>query len=287
MQIGNIGGKEQHKHIRIMKVLLFCSFFLCPVWIMAQPDTIAVNSTATVSVVLGGEIEVVDIGHPAYITQIHQNTLLLKAGVIDSPPTTLFVRYKDPEGSQQFFSTFISYHKSPKQYHFDLRPPKKTKAPPQNPLMLRAFEQKLRPEPEPFKKNLDQLKELKREVYSVGLIQDRIETGLELVRADKTYFYLRFSLTNKSSLPVRIAWLSFQIQSGQQGRVGNTLEEVNPVFTDVPGELEAYGRISCVAILPIISLQKKDRFLIRMGEKGSRGLDLMIPARYLLEVKTW
>ena len=255
--------------------------------LLAQPDTIAVNNTGTVSVILGGEIEMVDIGHPAYINQTHENTLLLKAAVIDAPPTTLFVRYIDEDNKQRFFSVFIAYEKSPRQFHYDLRPPEKPKPKAESPLFRKASNEKLTPEAAHFKKNLSQLKELQREIYSVGLIQNRVEAGLELVRADKEYFYLRFSLTNQSSLPVRIAWMSFQIQSGSRGRVGSKLQEVSPVFTDIPGELEAYGRISCIAVLPIISLQKKDRFLIRMGETGSRGMDIDIPARYLLDVKTW
>ena len=78
----------ENTQIPPMKYILLLSFLLGVHLLQAQLDTLGLSTTASVSVVIGGEIEVVDIGHPAYISQIHQNTLLLKAAVIDAPRST-------------------------------------------------------------------------------------------------------------------------------------------------------------------------------------------------------
>ncbi len=278
---------------KVSSVFLFYLFFIP---LCKAQDTVLVSAENTVYVTFPEKILLVDIGKfEDYAGEVSNEKLLkLKALKPNAGISSIMVQYGDV--FKQFFLKAVS---NPKKFHYDFNTmdnrEKKDAILSNN---QSATEEKKKDKEEGrSQRGKKELTEKQRRVietpaedYTMGFISDFLQAAVTVVRNDKENTYLKIYLYNKSSIPYKFDFISFQyFQSMNKGfgkEKRKAPQDVFPVIGPESTEVAPLSKTNICYAIPQFGLANNGYLLVNFREKtGDRVLKIKIKTAQIQSAK--
>lgn len=249
-------------------------------------DTIYAHENVTVSLLFPERISLTDIGSSDFMFEYEGNLLIIKAKGPSKGFTSLLVRY----GETAYFTGYLGYRAEPRRFYFDYREklPLSDKE-----LLIADSVSAVRGEGAPYSQ-VDTLK-LKEELVKIlqvptGLFATRrkkrqgLIVELEAMCNSDELTLLRLRVRNKSSLPYQVAYAGLRLEEKSSSRgLAGLSREIKPVISRVPAVILPHSAKTFAFAYRHFAPSKRTRLILTLREKqGTRAIELMIPARYVL-----
>lgn len=282
-----------------MKLLGVFFFILFVGSIAAQHlnmDTIFVNEKVTSYIILPKEVDMVDVGSPkSYGTQFQENSVFLKATGPNKELSTLLIKC----GKEYYFG-IIKYSLQNQNFMYDLKSTIPTRdntsftaSPGQksNTIEINNTEQ----DTSVYAGVIPRFLKLTAEVSTLGFLTPFMDAAVTVIRNDKDKTYLKFIVKNKTSLPYKLDFISFQYyQDHQKGDISKSKKvatDVFPLYSPNIKEVAPLKTIGLGYVIPAFALANKGYLLVMFREeKGDRVLKIKISNDFLLkcrELEPW
>lgn len=267
------------KKLRYLLPFLFISFSIYS----QKTDTIYVNSSATTYLIFDEAITLFNLGNTDFQAQTASTTpssmgsqvLLLKAKIPNAKPTTLLLTH-----GKQIYQTYLHYQEPLNQSFYDYRTENQSKE------AHNTMDENLRLD--------DKFKKLA--VSPMNVSYKKMQSGM-LLRCENIYtdadgVYLKFSLSNESSIAYEIDNVSFSYHSRMKKKAINRLqslgiEEVNilksiePVKILISQKSENY-----YYFIPLYATTENGFLEVVFREKnGLRNIKIAIPFKKILKAE--
>ncbi len=267
------------KKLRYFLPFLFVSFSV----FSQKIDTIHVNSSATTYLIFDEAITLFNLGNTDFQAQtastlpmsLGSQVLLLKAKIPNAKPTTLLLTH-----GKQIYKAYLYYQEPLNQSFYDYRSEN------QSIESFKATDENLRLE--------DKFKKLAISLMNVSF--KKTQSGM-LLRCENIYtdangVYLKFSLSNESSIAYEIDNVSFSYQSKMKKRAINRLqslgiEEVNIVKSIEPTKiLTSQKSEKYYYYIPLYATTENGFLEVVFREKnGLRNIKIDIPFKKILKAE--
>lgn len=129
---------------------------------------------------------------------------------------------------------------------------------------------------------------LTRELKSLATRDSGLEFSVSNIRVDSKYLYLKINLTNMSSIPYDIDFVSFELNGGGKMKAHETRAKMNftPQYHESLSTVLPSMDEPMIYVLDLYSFKTKDNIQIKIYERdGRRILDFAIPAKNILDAK--
>lgn len=215
-------------------------------------------------VVLSAPITRVHLGSNAYVAEVKDTFLLLRARRAEAPPTSLFVVY---DQGQHFFHAMVAVTETgPRTYNFA------------QDLPAAAFEAQEEETQQhvAMAHGLEALEALPQAYHDVGIERHQLFVGLYALLQDENYTYVKVFFNNTSSIDFHVAAVHFSYQAREQA-------PLTPVLTPEAGCFLAYTPQMLTYVLPRYGTKARGALTMAWEEEGGeRTLQLTVPAALLL-----
>lgn len=258
------------------------------------PDTVFVSLDNTVYVTFPEKIELVDIGkHEEYVAEVlNENLITIRCLNISSKTSTIMVKYG--KHYKQFFLQVIQV---PTKFHYDFGYNKKLNKTENS--EINDYEEIVNEnELENNKKKISKdiliktkiIKEIKTEENTLGIFSKFLEAGVTVIRNDKDNTYLKILINNKSTLPYKFDFISFQyFQSMKKGfgkQEKKAPQDVFPILDNSNKVIPPLSTNKVVYVIPSFALANQGYLLINFREKeGDRVLKIKISSDKIQSAK--
>ncbi len=245
-------------------------------------DTIYCTSTNTSYLIFRDKVELVDLGNPmAYFSQIEGSSVFIKAQQANSDVSTLLVKTE-----KDFCYAVIKNCPDNKLFFYDF-----TKTKPARKEGTEAeIESKSASDTESDTKSessglsslISRVAETRNELFSMGFISEFIEAAVTVIRNDSATTYLKIVLTNKSSIPYKLDFISFQYYRHLfKGFAKKGKKNCFDVFPLAIPSFRQIDPLSCRALgyaIPSFGLAGKGYLMVSFRESsGDRILKIEVP----------
>lgn len=268
------------KKLRYLLPFLFISFSI----FSQKIDTIYVNSSATTYLIFDEAITLFNLGNTDFQAQtastlpmsLGSQVLLLKAKVPNAKPTTLLLTH-----GKQIYQAYLYFQEPISQSFYDYRTENQSKE-----IAYNAMDENLRLD--------DKFKKLAVSPVNVSL--KRVQSGI-LLRCENIYtdangVYLKFSLSNESSIAYEIDNVSFAYQSKMKRKAINRLQSLG---------IEEVNALRSIEPVKILTSQKSEKYyyyiplyattdngfleVIFREKNGLRNIKIAIPFKKILKAE--
>lgn len=271
---------------------------------MSAQDTIEVSVDNTVYLTFPDKIEMVDLGKiEEYAAEVSNDNLVkVKALVSGSKASTIMVKY-----GQNYKQFFLQVVDKPKKYHYSFMQNQTgsntnidninvggiissqgkgsssdNNGSAKNNVILEnyntggATDEKREALAKCIKVN-----EIPAEEQTLGFISKFLQASITVIRNDKKNTYLKISINNKSSLPYKLDFISFQyfqsMSKGMGKQKRKAPQDVYPVFDNKNDEIPPLALKKLVYAIPSFALANNGYLLVNFREKeGDRVLKIKI-----------
>ncbi len=233
-------------------------------------DTIYCTDSNTSYAIFKDRVELVDIGNPAdYASQIEDNSVFVKSLKPNSPASTMLVK----TGKDYYFSV-LKYQEENKKFFYDFAAVENDKIKGNDKPTLVSMR-------ELVEKKLSRVVAGRNELETMGFITTFIEAEVGVIRNDNQNTYLKIILKNKSSIPYRLDFISFQyyrhMKKGFAKKAKASGMEVFPVVSPVIPEISPYSCKPLGYAIPSFGLAGKGYLMISFRESsGDRVLTIKV-----------
>ena len=283
--------------MRVNKIIISCITSFIYSSVALSQDTVFVNTSNTVYVTFPQEIKLVDIGNVNdYVGEV-SNAKLLKLRSLSSnaPISSIMVQYGDifkqfvlkaaPNiskfhyafGTQSNISTAIEKNSTTNSsLEIKSNPSQSTADTSQNLIRI--------------KKVLKDVMAIRNEEFDIGFITDFLQAAVTVIRNDKENTYLKFQLYNKSSIPYKFDFISFQyyqsMKKGFANQKRKAADDVFPIVGPEKAEIPANSNLEVGYVIPQFGLANDGVLLINFREKtGDRVLKIKITSKRIQSAK--
>ncbi len=214
-------------------------------------------------VVFSAPITRIHLGSNAYVAEVKDTFLLLRARRPDPKPTSLFVVY---DQGKHFFHAMVAVTETgPRTY--DLA---------KDPFPASPQEEAPEEQHEAMTMAIDALEALPQAHHDVGIALHQLFVGLYALLQDEQYTYVKLFFDNTSSIDFHVAAVHFSYQ-------GREKAPLTPVLTPEAACVAAHTHQMLTYVLPRYGTKVRGALTIAWEEEGGeRTLQLTVPAPLLL-----
>jgi hypothetical protein len=259
-------------------------------------DTIFCDIQNTSCIVFNEEVSLVDVGNPQqYAAQIKSNLVFIKPQQKDALPTTILIK----SGITVYHGTLV-YNKTgkPKPYYYEIKSGSGGEV---NINSNSTTGTKLSPSKDSQKENSSivtiapELREkmfefikIKSEINSLGFISSNVDAAVTVIRNDNTNTFLKIIIKNKSSLPFKLDFISFQYyQDMKKGALRKSKKapiDVFPVGSPTIKEIAPKSTEALPYAIPSYALANNGYLMVLVRESdGDRVLKIKIDGNLIQE----
>jgi len=246
-------------------------------------DTIYCDIKNTSSIILKESVDFIDIGNPTdYAGQIKNNIVFIKPLKENISTTTLLINASGKE-----YYTTIKWQSKAKKYFYDYKnifpaiPPTTGNVATSH---LKAITTPSVTTQDGVQEKLKRFKEIGNEIKTLGIVGSTINVAVALIRNDHNNTYLKILVNNKSSIPFKLDFISFQyFQDMKKGAIRKSKKVPIDVFPVSEPSIESIEPLKTEAlyyVIPTYALDNKGFLNINIREKtGDRILKLKIKGK--------
>ena len=254
-------------------------------------DTVFCDIQNTSCINLSEEVTLVDVGNPQqYVAQIKGNLVFVKPVKENILPTTILIK----SGKNIYHGTLV-YNKTgkTKPYYYEIKSAggetntakKETKnSDIKNNSLL---SEKENPSVEVtsadtiIKNKIEVFKKIKSEIKTLGFISENVDAAVTVIRNDENNTYLKLIVKNKSSLPFKLDFISFQYyQDMKKGAFRKSKKapiDVFPVGEPAIKEVAPSKSEGLPYVIPAYALSNNGYLMVLIREStGDRVLKIKI-----------
>ena len=253
-------------------------------------DTIYCASSNTTYILFTDKVDLVDVGRPDdFAVKIEDNAVFIKSIRATSTPSTLFIRI----GKLNYLG-IICFKEDNKKFFYDCIHSMKMasdslqKSSTPNLGGKSSFKQYLK-SPEQAAR-LNQMESLSTELTTLGFISRYIDVAVTAIRNDEQNTFLKIILKNKSSIPYKLDFISFQyfqhLSKGAIRKAKKNAIDVFPVSSPAIAEVPALNTQHLLYAIPSFGLASRGYLLILFRERnGDRILKIKIDGSVIQNAK--
>ena len=254
-------------------------------------DTVFCDIQNTSCINLSEEVTLVDVGNPQqFVAQIKGNLVFVKPVKENILPTTILIK----SGKNIYHGTLV-YNKTgkTKPYYYEIKSAggetntakKETKnSDIKNNSLL---SEKENPSVEVtsadtiIKNKIEVFKKIKSEIKTLGFISENVDAAVTVIRNDENNTYLKLIVKNKSSLPFKLDFISFQYyQDMKKGAFRKSKKapiDVFPVGEPAIKEVAPSKSEALPYVIPAYALSNNGYLMVLIREStGDRVLKIKI-----------
>ncbi len=268
-------------------------FLLCMEAVLAQVtsctiDTVYCTDNNTSYLIFKDKVELVDIGSPEdYVSQIEENSIFIRALKTNVPASTMLLKT-----GKTFYYGIVNYKKDNKRFLYDFSKPsenmeislpKKGSVEEKTSGIDQALVRNSQTN-DSLANKIRGVVKAKNELSSLGFISSFIEAAVTVIRNDNKNTYLKIVLKNKSSIPYKLDFISFQyFQHMKKGFAKKGKENGKDVFPiEIPAiqEIQPFSTRALGYVIPSFGLADKGYLMILFRESsGDRVLKIKVPGQ--------
>ncbi|MBN8702750.1 MAG: DUF4138 domain-containing protein [Bacteroidetes bacterium] len=241
-----------------------------------QIDTIYCDSKNTSYLIFYDKVELVDVGNPDnYVAQIEESAIFVKALKPSVEPTTILVKI----GKNFHFGILLGLERNNKNYYDFTKlngggEEKNTKG-------IEAANSSEKKNPLDLTAKIETLLATKNEMHTLGSVSKFLETSIPVIRNDKEYTYLKLVVKNKSSIPYKVDFISFQYFEDQKKGVGKKRKKVPrdefPINENKVKEIESGQTVAIPFVIKSYALSNNGYLMVLVREaSGNRVLKIKV-----------
>jgi hypothetical protein len=258
------------KNYRIF-LLLIC-FRTMPAQLKSnRVDTIYCTNQNTSYILFKDRVELVDIGKPSeYVSRIEDNSVFVKSLNGNAGVSTLLVKTE-----KEFYYGILQFREENKIFFYDFRAADHSQPSEiEKPAALLA-------EKGIVERKAAQVLAKKNELYTLGFISRFMDAAVTLIRNDEKNTFLKIVVKNKSSIPYRLDFISFQyFRHLKKGFVKKAKAEGMDVFPLASPAMQEILPFSCQPLayaIPSFGLADKGYLMVSFRESsGDRVLKIKV-----------
>ncbi len=253
------------------------------------PDTIFCDSKNTSYLIFSEDVTLCDIGNPDdYAAQLKGNMVFIKALSEGVQPTTVLIKM----GTAIYFG-MLKYKTGNEKYYYDyklnsskddlntvINQPDKVnstnKLQPKQEIIVQATESGTQ-----LKDKVEKFIQIKNELSTLGFISSTLNAAVTIIRNDNSNTFLKIIFRNKSSIPYKLDFISFQyFQDMKKGSLRKSKKAPVDVFPIAQPSIQAIapGKTeTLVYVIPSFALSNNGYLMILVRESnGDRVLKIKI-----------
>ena len=280
--------------MRIVIVLVFILLLKQSVFSQADRsglDTVFCDIQNTSCINLSEEVTLVDVGNPdQYAAQIKGNLVFIKPTKKDVLATTILIK----SGKNIYHGTLV-YNKTEKTkpYYYEIKSAggetniakKETKNSDSKNNLLASETSTTSVEvtasDTSIKNKIEVFKKTKSEIKTLGFISENVDAAVTVIRNDENNTYLKLIVKNKSSLPFKLDFISFQYyQDMKKGAFRKSKKapiDVFPVGEPAIKEIAPSRSEALPYVIPAYALSNNGYLMVLIREStGDRVLKIKI-----------
>jgi hypothetical protein len=254
--------------IRTMIILILCINGVIAQVSNWNIDTVYCTLNNTSYVIFKDKVDLVDIGSPDnYVSRIEERSVFIRALKENAGPSTILVKT-----GKDFYYGIIHYKQQNKIFFYDFNTPASS-----DPLLVRE-----KSKGSMQGDNLSQVVNTRNELLSLGFISEFIEAAVTVIRNDDMNTYLKIILKNKSSIPYKLDFISFQyFRHMKKGFAKKGKESGMDVFPAASPDVLEVPPVSDKVlgyVIPSFGLAEQGYLMILFREStGDRVLKINVP----------
>jgi len=254
-------------------------------------DTVFCDIQNTSCINLSEEVTLVDVGNPQqYVAQIKGNLVFVKPVKENIPPTTILIK----SGKNIYHGTLV-YNRSgkTKPYYYEIKSAGgETNTAKKEARNSDAKNNSLSSEKEntsvevtsadtTIKNKIEVFRKIKSEIKTLGFISENVDAAVTVIRNDENNTYLKLIVKNKSSLPFKLDFISFQYyQDMKKGAFRKSKKapiDVFPVGEPAIKEVAPSKNEALPYVIPAYALSNNGYLMVLIREStGDRVLKIKI-----------
>lgn len=272
-----------------MRTKLIVLSFLLITAIRAQNkavDTIYCEVNNTSYLIFADKIDLVDIGATDdYAAKIEDNAVFVKALKENVPASTILVKM-----GKEFYFGMLKFSKTKKKFFYDFKNSgqpssasseagfsNSNKA---NSVAPSSNEKVVSTDPN-IKPKMDKLLAVRNEINTLGFISSTIDVAVTVIRNDNSNTYLKVIFSNKSSIPYKLDFISFQYFQDMKKGIGKKSKkapmDVFPVGEPSIKEIAPVKKEVLCYVIPTFALANDGYLMMLVRESsGDRILKIKI-----------
>lgn len=267
-----------------------------------KPDTIFCTSTNTSYIIFNEKVDLVNIGNPEdYFAQIEDRSVFVKSAKVGVQPSTILVKsgseyyfgiVADKANNKTFFYPYKSFtsgsaennntagtNESPDATR-EQRVASPNIANPDATLSNKSTTQKNTPHTD-INQNLNKIAGIKTELSTLGFVSTYIDAALTVIRNDEKNTYIKILVNNKSSIPYKLDFISFQyfqhMARGFSKKGKSNTIDVFPAGQPTVSEIPPLKTMILTYAIPSFGLADKGYLMILFREiSGDRVLKIKV-----------
>lgn len=267
-------------------LILLLGIFITP--LLAQngkaiPDTIFCDAKNTSYLIFSEEVSLCDIGYADdYAAQVKGNMVFIKALNEGIQPTTFLIKTGD-----NIYFGMLKYKTGNQKYYYDFKANKVNSANAENDNSPKPAQpatdiksQTIKSN-NPLKEKTEEFLKIKNELSTLGFISPTLDAAVTVIRNDNNNTFLKVIFRNKSSIPYKLDFISFQyFQDMKKGALRKSKKapiDVFPVSQPSIKEI-APGKTEVLAyVIPSFALSNNGYLMILVRESsGDRVMKIKI-----------
>jgi len=280
--------------MRTLILFLFIFSFRQSVFSQADKsglDTVFCDIQNTSYIILPEEVTLVDVGNPdQYAAQIKGNLVFVKPVKENILPTTILIK----SGKNIYHGTLV-YNKTgkTKPYYYEIKSgggetntaKKETRnSDTKNTSLLSEKENtsvEVTTADTSIKNKIEAFKKIKSEIKTLGFISENVDAAVTVIRNDENNTYLKLIVKNKSSLPFKLDFISFQYyQDMKKGAFRKSKKapiDVFPIGEPAIKEIAPSKSEALPYVIPAYALSNNGYLMVLIRESaGDRVLKIKI-----------
>jgi hypothetical protein len=279
--------------MKLIKIIFSVSLLSLLSSNLCSQDTIYVSVDNTVYLTFPEKIELVDIGKfEEYIAEVsNENLIKVKAITTTSKASTIMVKY-----GANFKQFFLQVVEKPTKFHYDfgmsssmgsssevttIKEEKSNVGSNTNTSNTSANSNLPKNEKNAIKEKCQKMIDIPTEEETMGFISKFLQAAVTVIRNDKDNTYLKIVINNKSTIPYKFDFISFQyFQSMNKGfgkQKRKAPQDVYPLLDNNNQTVSPLTTQKVVYVIPSFALANNGYLLINFREKdGDRVLKIKV-----------
>lgn len=246
-------------------------------------DTVFCDIQNTSCVNFPEEVTLVDVGNPQqYVAQIKNNLVFVKPVKENISPTTILVR-----SGQIVYHGTLTYNKTGKvkPYYYEIKSPAnediKAIKKEQTSEVKSENESKISVMDTSIKEKVGVFSKIKSEIKTLGFISNNVDAAVTVIRNDNNNTYLKLIVKNKSSLPFKLDFISFQyyqdMKKGSFRKSKKAPLDVFPIAEPTIKEIAPNKSEALSYVIPAYALANNGYLMVLIRESaGDRVLKIRV-----------
>lgn len=251
-------------------------------------DTVFCTSNNTSYMIFPDSVDLIDIGNPDdFAGQIEDNSVFIKALNPAKESSTILIKMRG-----EFYYGVLSYKKNNTKFYYDFKKKIKGGSGEESKLVdnknieAKTLSKASIQADKLLEEKVMNFMKIKSEINTLGFISEFIDAGVGVIRNDNDKTLIKIIVRNKSSIPYKLDFISFQYFQDQKKGLGKKSKKVPsdvfPLYSPSQLEINPATTSSLGYVIPVFALANNGYLMITFREsQGDRVLKIKIKSNYI------